>query len=174
MCDQKSEVKMAKRQSHHATSTRGRPRNQGRIVFVLWDTHFEELAATILLTTMRAAGLRTELVGLTSREAAGTYGMILQCDLTLSEALPLAVQAMCVILPCSSAILSRVENDPQLYLFLQRSLVNTPIWVVQDHHILSQSSFQGLLTPSLEVVSYDNGLDLAQTGECIADRLHQR
>ena len=62
---------MAKQQLRRSTSTSGRGRNYGRIVFVLWDANFDELAATILLTAMREAGLRTELVGISCREAAG-------------------------------------------------------------------------------------------------------
>ena len=100
--------------------------------------------------------------------------MVLQCYLTLADALPLAEQAICIILPCGRTTLSRVEDDPRLPLFFQHSLANTPIWVVQDADVLSQSTLKELLSPTLELVSYATGIDLAETGQRIANRLQQR
>lgn len=165
---------MAKRQVHQSTSARARPNHYPGLVFVLWGANFEEVAATIFLTTMREAGLRTELVGLTSREVAGAYGLILHCDLTLTEALPLAERAICVVLPCSSITLREVENDPRLQLFFQKSLANTPVWVVPNISVLTQSNLKVLLAPTLELVNYGNGTELIQTGQSVANRLNQR
>lgn len=165
---------MAKRQGHQSTASGGRPHHYPGLVFVLWGPNFEEVAATLFLTTMREAGLRTELVGLTSREVAGAHGLILHCDLTLTEALPLAERAICVVLPCSSATLREVENDPRLQLFFQKSLVNTPVWVIPNISVLTQSNLKVLLAPTLELVHYGSGTELIQTGQIVARRLNQR
>jgi hypothetical protein len=83
-------------------------------IFVLWGDDFEETAATIFVTELREAGLRVKVVGLTPPPVRGARGLALTPDLTLEQALPLASQAICLVIPCASPGLRRLNNDPRL------------------------------------------------------------
>lgn len=83
-------------------------------VFVLWGDEFEEAPAAIFVAELRRAGLRVKLVGLTSRRIAGVHGLVLAPDLTLDQALPLAGQVICLIIPQAASGLQCLKNDPRL------------------------------------------------------------
>ncbi|MBN1991673.1 MAG: DJ-1/PfpI family protein [Anaerolineae bacterium] len=90
-------------------------------VFVLWADEFEETAATIFVTELRRAGLRVKVVGLTQRRSNGIYGLALVPDLTLDETLPLALNAICVVIPCKSPRVKQLRNDPRLREFFYQA-----------------------------------------------------
>lgn len=90
-------------------------------VFVLWGDRFEEAVATIFITTLREAGLRVKVVGLSQRRIRGVHGLTLVPDLTLEEALPLAPQTTCLIIPCQAACLNRLASDPRLADFIRQA-----------------------------------------------------
>jgi hypothetical protein len=85
--------------------------------FVLWGDEFEEAAAAIFVAELRQVGLRVKLVGLTSRRICGAHGLVLVPDLTLDQALPLATQVICLIIPQTAPGLQRLKNDPRLNRF---------------------------------------------------------
>jgi hypothetical protein len=87
-------------------------------VFVLWAEQFDERLATTFITAFRKLGLRVRVVGLDGATAKGRYGLGLVIDITLGNAINLAEQAICIILPCQQANLQRVSADPRLYMFL--------------------------------------------------------
>jgi protein deglycase len=89
--------------------------------FVLWETSFEEIPATIFVTELRSAGLRVKVVGLNGKPTAGAHGLALSPDLTLERALPLAPQARCVIIPYGAASTQRLSYDPRLRTFLEQA-----------------------------------------------------
>ena len=88
------------------------PKRQGDI-FVLWGHRFDEATATILITELRKAGLRVKVVGLTRQLASGSYGLALVHDLTLEQALPLAHQTCCLIIPSKMPGIKRLEKNPR-------------------------------------------------------------
>jgi len=89
-------------------------------IFVLWGEHFDEAAAVLVVTTLRAAGLRVKVVGLGGRCLKGRHGLGLLADLTLDQALAQADQALCVVVPCSPPIFQRARDDPRVEEFLAR------------------------------------------------------
>ena len=89
-------------------------------IFVLWGEHFDEAAAVIFITTLREAGLRVKIVGLSGSCVKGAHGLGLLADLTLDEALTLADQAICVVIPCTTQNFQRVKGDPRVGEFLER------------------------------------------------------
>lgn len=91
-----------------------------KYVFVLWGESFDEAAAALFVTEMRKAGLRVKMLCLDGVQAAGMYGLQIGSDLGLTQALPLAPEALCVILPCGPGSLRRVSNDPRLADFFRR------------------------------------------------------
>lgn len=99
-------------------------------VFVLWGDRFEEAPATIFITELRQAGLRVKIVGITPRPILGTHGLGLIADLTLDQALPLAAQARCIIIPLPAPDLHRLKNDPRLQQFFDLAHQNQASFVV--------------------------------------------
>lgn len=83
-------------------------------IFVLWADQFEEAPATIFVTELRQAGLRVKVVGLTPRPISGSHGLALTPDWTLDQALALAAQAVCLIIPQRAVGLQSLEHDPRL------------------------------------------------------------
>ncbi len=100
---------------------RSQPRKPSDYIFILWGDKFEETALVTFATTLRDAGLHVKFVGLTGQRSTGKHGVVLCSDLALGQALALAEQAIGVIIPCSAATLSRIENDPRVLDFFQRS-----------------------------------------------------
>ena len=86
----------------------------GEIVFILWGNGFDEVTTTIFVTELRRAGLRAKIVGLTRRHSIGAYGLVIEPDLTLEMAIPLAASAICLIIPYASSGHKRLANDPRL------------------------------------------------------------
>jgi hypothetical protein len=97
---------------------------------VLWGEQFDEAAAAIFVTTLREAGLPVKVVGLTPRRLNGAHGLALVPDLTLSQALLLADQIICVVIPQVTVNLKRLMNDPRLPELLRRAAVNQACMVV--------------------------------------------
>lgn len=89
-------------------------------IFVLWGEHFDEAAAVLVVTTLRAAGLRVKIVGLGGRCVKGQHGLGLLADLTLDQALAQAEQALCVVIPCTPPIFQRARDDPRVGEFLEK------------------------------------------------------
>ncbi len=91
---------------------------QDKIAFVLWADRFDETLAALFVAELRKAGLRVKLVSLAGQPSSGAYGLTLVPDLTLEQALPMAQQASCVVIPCGDAGLKRLKNDPRIQQFL--------------------------------------------------------
>lgn len=99
-------------------------------IFVLWADRLDESAATVFVTEFRMAGLRTKLVSLVSHASAGAFGLALAPDLTLDQALPLAGQAACVVIPGGAAAIRRLGADPRLRSFLTQASAHGALFVV--------------------------------------------
>lgn len=92
-----------------------------RCALVLWGRYCDDAAAAIFVATLRAAGLRVWLVGISGGRIAGSHGLRIQPDLTPSQALPLADQTCCVVIPCVALLLLRFLNDPTVEALLHRA-----------------------------------------------------
>lgn len=87
-------------------------------IFVLWAEQFDESIATIFITEFRKLGLKVKVVGLDGVCPKGRYGLGLVMDLILGDALQLAEDASCIVIPCSLSNFQRVSADPRLQIFL--------------------------------------------------------
>jgi len=87
-------------------------------VLVLWGAQCDEAAAAIFVTSLRAAGLRVWLVGVSGGRTAGGHGLRLQPDLMPQQALSLASHTSCVVIPCTDPLLARFINDPTVAALL--------------------------------------------------------
>lgn len=118
----------------------------GSYVFVLWGSNFEEVVASIFVTECREAGLRVKLVGLTPLHISGSHGLVLVPDLTLDQALPLAGDALCVVIPYTAPGLKRLKNDPRITKFFQQAQANQARFVIgplQEMELANEPLFSG-------------------------------
>ncbi len=134
-------------------------------VIIIWGDKFDEDVATIFTTEARRVGLCVKVVGVTGVQAAGGNGLIISADLTLSQAMILADNAVCVVVPCSAAVLQRVENDPRLSEFFQRANVNRALFVISGPDAIERSSLQeidGSLSQYSVYRDYENLIESTQ------------
>ncbi|MCB9078360.1 MAG: DJ-1/PfpI family protein [Anaerolineaceae bacterium] len=101
-------------------------------IFVLWGNHFEEATATIFVTELREAGLRVKVVGLTPQRISGSHGLALVPDLTLDQALSLAIKVICLVIPHTSSGLNRFKNDPRLRHLFSQAFENQAKFVISQ------------------------------------------
>ncbi|MCB9077902.1 MAG: hypothetical protein H6631_09940 [Anaerolineaceae bacterium] len=105
------------------------PRSRGWVA-VLWGANFDEKAAAIFVTELRAAGLWVKLVGLSPLHISGSHGLVLVPDFTLDQALAAAQDVIGVIIPYASPGIKRLKNDPRLRLFCEQAARNEAKFIV--------------------------------------------
>lgn len=101
-----------------------------KYIFILWGNYFEEVAATIFTTQIRKAGLPVKVVGFSSKQTKGIYGMVLRPDLTLEQALRLASEVVCLIIPCTKLGLKTLVTEARLGKLLNQIKTNQGIFVI--------------------------------------------
>jgi hypothetical protein len=82
------------------------------------------------LSELRNAGLPVKLVSLARKTITGLYGLTLLPDLTLEQALPMASQAISIIIPSGSQGVKQLENDPRLAGFFKKAQANNAEFVI--------------------------------------------
>ncbi len=100
------------------------------VVLVLWGRGCDEVVATYAVTAFRQQGVNVSLVGISGRQNSGAYGLTLQPDLFLGDALPLADQGAFVVLPCATNTLIGLDTDPRLRELIQRAVANDAHFLV--------------------------------------------
>jgi len=140
-------------------------------IIILWGDKFDEDVATIFTTEARRVGLCVKVVGVTGVQAAGGNGLVLSADLTLSQAMLLADNAICVVVPCSAAVLQRVENDPRLADFFQRADANHALFVVSHSDAIERSSLKELDGSQSQFSIYRNYENLIESTQGIIRQL---
>jgi len=133
----------------------GRTRQQ---VLVLWGQDFDEAPATLFITRLRAAGLPVKLVGVSGRYRRGVHGLALLADLTLDQALRLAPDACCIIVPCDQRPIQRMENDPRVRELLAQANANGALFVTGVTLADGASPFQSVRPAALR--AYAPGEDI--------------
>jgi hypothetical protein len=132
------------------------PITKAHYMIVLWGEKFDEDVATFFTTEARRVGLCAKVVGLTGAQAAGGNGLVITADLTLSQAMRLADKAICVVVPCSPAILQRIEDDPRVPKFFQQANSNHAMFVVSHPDTIKRSSLKDLQMHSSQISFYSD------------------
>ncbi len=143
-------------------------------VFVLWGDRFDETVATIFVTELREAGLLVKVVGLTSRHISGAHGLTLLPDLTLDQALPLADQAVCLIIPATSQWGKRLNNDPRVHKFIKQASSSQTKFVVGLWNETIQSGLDIPEAVRKNVIVYPQPENLVQFARELAKQLSKR
>ncbi len=139
-------------------------------VFVLWGNKFEETPATIFVTEMRKAGLRVKVVGLSHRRSSGTHGLTLLPDLTLDQAIPLANNATCLVIPCASQGAKQLRDDPRWRDFFDRAHSNKAQFVIGQLSETDATNL-GLLKLPDRLTVYPDSEDLVEFAREMAGTL---
>jgi len=135
---------------------------------VLWGASFEESVAVIFVAALRQAGLPVQLIGLIGPRAAGMHGLALSPDITLSEALPLACQTICLLLPCDAIVARRIENDPRVLTFFQEAARNDALFIVSDRVAITLTSLHKLAIPPARIMTYTTHHNLSELAHTVA------
>ena len=98
-------------------------------IFVLWGENFDERMAISIVSKLRESSLRVKIVGLRGKQTPGMYGVTVVPDMILSQALPLAKLADCVVVPCHSPHFAQIDNDPRVHDFFQEASSNNAQFV---------------------------------------------
>ena len=142
-------------------------RNQA-IVFVLWADNFDEVATAVFVTELRKAGLRVKVVGLTPRQLSGIYGLILVPDLTLDQALAVAEQAICLVIPHNLQGVWSLDYDPRVkQLFISIS-ANQGRFVIGPSTPSTANQLLPFAVPNDNIVVYPEGAEIIQFARRLA------
>lgn len=143
-------------------------------IFVLWSDGFDEMVATAFITQLREAGLLVKVVGLSLKQIAGAHGLALIPDLTLDQALLLATQATCVIIPTARARSKRLNNDPRLRQFFEQASSNQAEFITGRWPKTRPAGLE--LPPSVEgkVIVYPETEDIVRFACKIAAQLSRK
>ncbi|MCB0061106.1 MAG: hypothetical protein KDE19_03290 [Caldilineaceae bacterium] len=129
---------------------------QNPTTFVLWGDQFEEDIAVNVVTMLRAQGLSVAIVGMTARNCAGKHGIILHPDLTLSTALTHITKIDCVALPCTTTVLTLLDNDPRLQRFLHAALQTGARLLVHQPRTILETSLRDIVHLAKEIIYFAN------------------
>ncbi len=95
------------------------PTKPSALIFVLWAAQFDPIAASIFVAELRKLGLDVKLVSLSTKRMAGSNGLALYHDLTLSEAFGMIDQISALIVPCRLLGAQHLRNDPRAFRLFQ-------------------------------------------------------
>ena len=101
---------------------------QTQVILLLADG-FDEAAVSIILATLRQAGLAVSLVGLRAKRVSGAHGMVIVPNISLDGLLENSGPILALILPAGAAHLARLRLDPRVSHLLQRSIREEAILV---------------------------------------------
>ena len=143
----------------------------GRYTFILWGDKFEEETASIFAAELRRVGICVKVIGITGSALKGRYGLSLTPDLTLSQALPLAPEAACVIVPCSMAKLRQLQNDPRVGQFIAGAAANQAQLVIHHDSWLEPTFTRSFVPPTCTPCAYPESAHLVSFARELAGTL---
>jgi len=114
-------------------------------IFLLWGYRCDVVAAVTYISVLRRLGLRVQIVTSAIHCLEGDYGVRIQPDLLLDEALLQAKRAICVILPFDGPSLRRLSAEETFKRFLSTAYMGGALIVTQEE---TASVLVSLLEPS--------------------------
>ncbi|MCB9078662.1 MAG: DJ-1/PfpI family protein [Anaerolineaceae bacterium] len=144
--------------------------DHGQVILLLADG-FEEMAFSILVVTLREAGLAVLVVGLRSGRVNGAHGLMIVPDISMDRLLEKMPAILAVILPGGMGHLGRLQVDPRVGALLGRSVEEKAMLVGLDPHVAELTNhFIGLDQPNVWFVP-EPGQSLEPFATMIARRL---
>ena len=140
-------------------------------VLILWGDNFEETVAAIFVSQLREAGLRVKVVSVNRQQTCGAHGLALVPDLTLTQAMPLAQQTACVIVPCEFRVMQHLKQDPRLREFFDLARSHQAKVVIGPLHDSHAEDFEPLPLSPETVTIYPAAEDLVEFARQVAGSL---
>lgn len=141
------------------------------IVLVLWCDAFDELAATSFTTTLRRAGLRVKLVGLSFARSTGAGGIALVPEITLEQAMSLCDLASAVILPAGAGAIRRMNDDPRPGELISRTCQRHAVLVTSSEAAGALAELVARCGAAPVVLTYPNNLTVIEFALRLAEHL---
>jgi hypothetical protein len=142
----------------------------GQVILLLADG-FEETAVTILLTTLRQAGLAVTVVGLRSRRVNGVHGLTIVPDTSLERLLEKPPPLLAVVLPGGLGHLGRLKVDPRVGALLGRGVAEEAMLVGVGPHLAELTPHLAEEEQQIRWLVPEPGQPLEQFATKIAQRL---
>ena len=147
-------------------------KNDRAQVIVLLADGFEEAGVSIILTTLRQAGLAVNLVGLRSRRVSGAHGLVIVPDTSLDRMLRDSAPILALILPGGAGYLTRLRVDPRVSTLLKRSIVEKAILVGLGNHVFQTvTDLVANNDQSANIIQLKAGMYLEDFASSLAQRL---
>lgn len=144
--------------------------DHGQVILLLADG-FGEMAFTILLVTLREAGLAVLVVGLRSGRVNGAHGLMIVPDISMDRLLEKMPPILALILPSGIGHLGRLQIDPRVGALLGQCVEEKAMLVGLGPHIAELTDhYTGLEHPISWLVP-DPGQQLEQFATILARRL---
>lgn len=83
-------------------------------VLLLWAENFDAQVAVAFTTQLRRRGIRVYVTGLHQQKIRGQHGIALHTDITIHDALEIADQIDCIIVPADGVGLQTIAYEPRL------------------------------------------------------------
>lgn len=138
---------------------------------VLWGPRFDEVTATVFVSTLRRRGLRAYLIGIDGPSAIGEHGIIITADRTLSQTYAFFAHVQCIVVPCGTSQYQRAENDPRIVKWLADAVASRKYIVFRDVAVVHESSLSGIAESTERILFYAEHMDLTGFAEGLAARL---
>jgi len=138
-------------------------------IFVFWGYRCDEVAAVTFITGLRRLGLRVQMAGISAQYLEGAYGVKIQPDVMLKDALAQARRALCVILPFDDAALRRFADEDRLQNFLRIAWKSGAWFVTQDE---TEELLKSMLSTDTQMNWNDRFITYATSDELISSVNH--
>lgn len=144
--------------------------DHGQVILLLADG-FEETGVTILLTTLRQAGLAVMVVGLRSGRVNGVHGLTIVPNISLDRILELSPLILAVVLPGGIGHLGRLQVDPRVAMLLARGAEQEAMLVGLKPYVTSLTDHIAKIEHQILWFVPEPGQKLEQFATIIAQRL---
>lgn len=89
--------------------------------------------------------------------------------MTLGEALPLAHQAICVVIPCNAGAIKRMKNDPRVSDFFKQASAKHARFVMKQLTVVEKPLIGESEIPFDQITTYSESEDLKRFANNVAD-----
>lgn len=154
-----------------ATRTTSKPHTIPH-VFILWNDHFDEATAETFINRLQAAAIPVTIIDIQRSITARLQHVTHRPIITLRDAIQLAKQAICVVLPCDFVRFSQVMRQPHLQEFLRRAEANNAQFVGHEE-VIEQLSIVKIHDRAIDWVYDDEKNNLDQLAHLLTRELLQ-
>lgn len=129
--------------------------NSNPLTIVLWGQKFDCETASIFVTQFRRVGVKVKVVGINGSKSEDCHGLVLHSDMVLGDAVCLAQEASCVILPCGISAAKRLQEDPRVMAFLSTAAASGATLITCSPEVIASTALTELELPENQRSFYE-------------------